>query len=108
MAGLELKYEVVKECIHDIQQLPDRYPAAARPAASGRGQCIQEMEQLADLYESFYVQMIRLAEETAKYLNSMITDFRAADEKKEETANGLSTADYARMAAFGKDGYRTD
>lgn len=89
MAGLELKYEVIRECIHDIQQLPEHYPAAAsRTIAFGKGQGITEIKQLADLYESFYTQMIRLSEETVRYLNSMITDFHAADEKKTGTVSG--------------------
>ena len=82
MAGLELKYEVVKECIDSIQKLPADYPIIERPAVSSEGQSITEIEQLADLYVSFYKSMETLSEETVKYLNSMITDFRETDEKR--------------------------
>lgn len=81
MAGLEIKYEIVKECICNIQQLSADYPAAVRPCVSGEGQGIMKIEQLADLYESFYDSLERLSEETAKYLNNVIKDFREMDEK---------------------------
>lgn len=49
---------------------------------SGEGQGIAEMERLADLYASFYGAMERLAEETAKYLDNVVTGFRETDEKR--------------------------
>lgn len=82
MTGLEIRYEIVKECICSIQQLPARYAGITRPVISGEGQGIAEIEQLADLYASFYGAMERLSEETAKYLNSMITEFKETDEKR--------------------------
>lgn len=82
MAGLELKYEVVKECIDSIQKLSADYPMIEKPAVSSEGQSITEIEQLADLYVSFYKSLETLSEETVKYLNSMITDFRETDEKR--------------------------
>lgn len=82
MAGLELKYEVVKECMDSIQKLPADYLIIERPSVSSEGQSITEIEQLADLYVSFYKSMETLSEETVKYLNSMITDFRETDEKR--------------------------
>lgn len=42
----------------------------------------RKIEQLADLYGSFYGAMERLSEETVKYLTSMITDFRETDKRK--------------------------
>lgn len=82
MTGLEIRYEIVKECICSIQQLPSHYAGITRPAVSGEGQGIAVIEQLADLYASFYGAMERLSEETAKYLTSMITEFRETDEKR--------------------------
>lgn len=82
MAGLELKYGVMEECIGSIQKLPVDYPIIERPSVSGEGQSITEIEQLADLYVSFYKSLETLSEETVKYLNSMITDFRETDEKR--------------------------
>ena len=82
MAGLELKYGIMKECIRDIQQLPVHYPAVTRNPVSGEGQGITEIEQLADLYAAFYGVLERLSEETAKYLNNVITDFRETDESR--------------------------
>lgn len=82
MAGLELKYEVVKECMDSIQKLPADYPIIERPSVPSEGQSIMEIEQLADLYVSFHKSMETLSEETAKYLHSMITDFRETDEKR--------------------------
>lgn len=81
MAGLEINYETIQNCIFDIQYLPVRYPAVTRPAVSGEGQGIVEIEQLADLYASFYGAMERLSEETAEYLKNMVEEFREADKK---------------------------
>ena len=82
MADLELKYGVIQECIYKIQKLPDRYPAAIRTSVSGEGQGVAEIEQLADLYASFYGAWERLTEETAKYLDRMLMDFKEMDESK--------------------------
>lgn len=85
MAGLKLKYEVIQECIGKIQNLPTEYPAETRPAVSGEGKGITEMEKLVDLYISFYESMEDLIEETVKYLNRMVKDFQAMDVKKPGT-----------------------
>lgn len=82
MAGLELNYEVVKECIDSIQKLPTDYPIIQKPAVSSEGETIMEIEQLTDLYISFYQSLETLSEETVKFLNSMIEDFRKTDEKR--------------------------
>lgn len=79
MEGLELRYDIIRECIHEILRLPHRYPAATRPPVSGGGQAVEEMERLVDLYASLYGALERLIEETAGYLQGMITDFREAD-----------------------------
>lgn len=57
-------------------------PVGESVVVSGEGQGITEMEQLADLYASFYGAMERLAEETAKYLDNVVTGFRETDEKR--------------------------
>lgn len=82
MKGLEINYGTIQDCICKIQQLSARYPAVIRPAVSGEGQGIVEIEQLADLYASFYGAMERLSEETVTYLNHMITDFQETDKKR--------------------------
>lgn len=82
MRGLELNYGVTKECITNIQHLSALYPAATRPVVSGQGQVIDKIEQMADLYVFFYLAWEKLAEETANYLDNMITDFQAADKQK--------------------------
>lgn len=82
MAGLELKYGILKECIRDIQKLPVHYPAVIRNPVSGEGKGITEIEQLADLYAAFYGALERLSEETAKYLNNVMTDFQETDESR--------------------------
>lgn len=82
MAGLEIRYEVIRECAHSIRQLPACYPIVSRPPVSGDGKGIAEIEQLADLYASYYGVWEKLAEETAEYLISMLTDFKNADESK--------------------------
>ena len=46
-----------------------------------------EIEQLADLYESFYDSLERLLEVTVKYLNNVIKDFREMDEKRSHTVD---------------------
>lgn len=82
MAGLELQYEAVKECIDSIQKLSADYPIIEKPSVSSEGQSITEIDQLADLYVSFYKLLETLSEETVKYLNSMFTDFQETDEKR--------------------------
>lgn len=82
MAGLKLKYGVIQESIGKIQNLPTEYPAETRPAVSGEGKGIEEMQKLVDLYVSFYEFMEVLTEETVKYLNRMVKDFQAMDVKK--------------------------
>lgn len=82
MAGLEMNYEIIRNCICEVRQLPARYPAVIRPAVSGEGQGIAEIEQLADLYASFYGALEGLSVETAEYLNSMVAEFREADKKR--------------------------
>lgn len=82
MAGLELKYGIIRECIHDIQQLPVHYPAVIRNSASSEGKGITEIEQMADLYAAFYAALERLSEETAKYLNNVMTDFQETDKSR--------------------------
>ena len=85
MAGLEIDYETIQNSICDIERLSACYPAVIRPAASGEGQGIEEIEQLADLYASFYGAMERLSEETVIYLNNMVEEFKNADEKRMKT-----------------------
>ncbi len=82
MSGLEVRYSIMKECIHKMEQLAACYPAVIRNPVSGEGQGIVEIEQLADLYASFYGALERLSEETAKYLNHMIKDFQETDESR--------------------------
>lgn len=82
MAGLEINYEVVQECIRTIQQLPTCYPAVIRPPVSSEGQGVTEIEQLADLYASFYGAWERLTEETEKYLDNMVTDLKERDKSR--------------------------
>lgn len=79
---LEINYGVIKDCICRIRMLPQSHAPITRPVVSGEGQGIAEMEQLADLYASFYGAMERLAEETAKYLDNVVTGFRETDEKR--------------------------
>lgn len=79
MEGLELRYDIIQECIQEMLGLPHRYPMKTRPPVSGEGQAVEEMERLVDLYASFYGAQERLIEETAGYLQGMITDFREAD-----------------------------
>lgn len=81
MAGLEINYGSIENCICSIQQLSARYPAVIRPAVSGQGQGIAEIEQLADLYESLYGALERLSEETVDYLKRMVVEFKEADKK---------------------------
>lgn len=88
MAGLEIKYDVIQECIHTIRQLPERYPAVIRTSVSSEGQGVTEIERLADLYASFYGVWERLAEETAKYLTNMITEFKETDKNRGEYGAG--------------------
>lgn len=90
MAGLEIKYEVVQECIRTMQQLPALFPAVTRPPVSSAGQGVTEIEQLADLYASFYGALERLTEETTKYLDNMVTDFKERD-KRRQTHGGLKS-----------------
>lgn len=84
MRGLELDYGVVKKCIDDIQKLPVRYPTATRPGVSGKGQGINQLEYLADMYVAFYAAWERLSEDTVNYLENMIADFQTADKQKAE------------------------
>lgn len=84
MAGLEINYEVVQECICAMRQLPTLFPAVIRPPVSSEGQGVEEIEQLADLYASFYGAMERLTEETAKYLDNMVTDFKERDKRRQK------------------------
>lgn len=86
MKGLEINYETVQEGIRDMRLIRNRYPAVGRVSASGGGKGVAEMEQLADLYVSFYGALERLIEETEEYLINMLTDFRNADESKTVTA----------------------
>lgn len=89
MEKLELQYEVIRECIDGIQNLPADYPAAERPFVSGEGQSITETEQLADLYVSFHKSLITLSEETVKYLNNVMTDFKQTDKKRTENGTDI-------------------
>ena len=82
MPGLKINYEIIQNCTNNIQQLTAYYPAVIRPSLSGEGQGIEEIEQLADLYASFYGAMERLSEETVIYLNNMVTEFKEADKKR--------------------------
>lgn len=90
MTGLEIDYEVVQECICAMRQLPTLFPAVIRPPVSSEGQGVAEIEQLADLYASFYGALERLTEETAKYLDNMVTDFKERD-KRRQTHGGLKS-----------------
>ena len=85
MAGLEIDYEIIKNSICDIQRLSACYPAVKRPAASGEGKGVVEIERLADLYTSLYGAMERLSEETVEYLKSMVEEFKKADEMRMKT-----------------------
>ena len=90
MAGLKLEYEVVKECMDSIQKLSADYPIIEKPSVSGKGESITEIEQLADLYITFYKSIETLSEETVKYFNSMITDFQKIDKKVSKKLNWWS------------------
>lgn len=81
MAGLEINYGIIGNCIYNIQQLSACYPAVIRPAVSGQGQGIAEIEYLADLYESLYAALERLSEGTVDYLKCMAAEFKEADKK---------------------------
>jgi|GEM_PF-3129969 len=87
MAGLKLEYEVVKECMDSIQKLSADYPIIEKPSVSGKGESITEIEQLADLYITFYKSIETLSEETVKYFNSTITDFQKIDKKVSKKLN---------------------
>lgn len=80
MAELGLNYTTMQECITNMQELSANYPAAVRPLATGEGQSIEEIEKLADLYVSFYEAVEELAEETAKYLSNIVTEFEEIDQ----------------------------
>lgn len=84
MSGLELEYGSIEECISGLQKLPADYPMAERPSVRGEGRTITELEQTADLYVSFFETMEILIENTSKYLNCVIKDFKEADKKKIE------------------------
>lgn len=84
MAGLELRYESIQECIYEIQKLSTSYPAVERAAVRGEGQNITELEQTGDVYASFYEAVKMLTEDTAKYLDCVIREFKKADKKKIE------------------------
>ena len=87
MAGLELNYGKIQECISNLQSLAYDYPTETRPLVLGEGQGISEIEALADLYVSFYESLETLSEGTVKYLTGMITDFRKTDEKSTKIKN---------------------
>lgn len=84
MSGLELEYGAIQVCINEVQKLTATYPAAERPFLRGEGQNINELEQTADIYVSFYEAVEKLAGSTAKYLNCVIKGFKEADYKNIE------------------------
>lgn len=84
MAGLELRYTAIEECIFGIQKLPVSYPAEERVIARGEGQYVTELERTADIYGSFYAAAEILTEDTSKYLHSVIREFQKFDKKKIE------------------------
>lgn len=82
MEGLKLNYAAMQECISDLQALPEKFPKAARPSASGKGQGADKIEKIADRYVAFYELLEQLTEDTAGYLKQMAAEFRETDEKR--------------------------
>lgn len=88
MAGLELNYTTMQECIRKLQELPANFPGEKRPSAAGAGEGIEEIEKMADVYELFYKSLEQLTEDTAAYLKRMAAEFKETDEKRGKAAKG--------------------
>lgn len=82
MSGININYDIMTDCINNIQGISGEYPTKERPSCEGCGLAISEMESIAMLYESFYQEAEELFSCTASYLMQVVSKFQEEDEQK--------------------------
>lgn len=80
MKAIRLNYEVMDECIQELDSLKVESTQTECPEMSGSGMAITGIRQLAQTYEQFAVSVESLIDETTRYLSQMVRDFKETDE----------------------------
>lgn len=80
MTDLRVNYTIIQECVNVLQELSSKHPSVPIPVLRGEGECIAELQELANLYHTFYQMVETLAEETSEYLIHVADAFQEADE----------------------------
>lgn len=81
MKEITLNYDIMMECIRELNNLRFECGKMECPESSGSGMADEGIRETAQIYGQLSASLESLIEETVRYLSQMVLDFKETDER---------------------------